>query len=159
MLASGRRKRLLAMTAIALLTLLPVGAVSAAEAHVAVGAASCKQWNVSGAWATSQSNNFHVAFHFTQTRTTLGGTATLNPYEQAAAQYTTPSTRVTGTLKGSHLVVKISWRRTSGQVSTGRYTGTVSKGAVRGSDLDITTPGAATVSWAGRGPTRCVIGG
>ena len=120
------------------------------------GLARCTQWNISGTWATSQGNNFHVTFRFTQNKTVIGGVASLPPKEQAAATYTKPTSKIVGTLKGSHLVVRIRYTRTSGVTLTGLYIGTVTHGSLKGTGRDITTPGAAAVSWAGKGPTRCV---
>jgi hypothetical protein len=155
--ANGRitmRKQTLALTVFCAIALFPVGAV-AAGLHAAPKVAQCKQWNVSGAWATHQSNNFHVAFHFTQTGTTFTGTATVSSAEQTQAGYTSPTASVTGTLKGSHLALRTVWLSPAGKV-VGAYKGTVSKGTVKGSGRDITTPGATAVSWAGKGPTKCV---
>lgn len=120
------------------------------------GQAQCAQWNISGTWATRQGNNYHVTFRFSQNKTVIGGVSSLSPKEQAAASYTKPTSKIVGTLKGSHLVVRIRYTRTSGVTLTGLYIGTVTHGALKGTGRDITTPGATAVSWAGRGPTRCV---
>jgi hypothetical protein len=120
------------------------------------GQAQCAQWNISGTWTTSQGNNFHVTFRFSQNKTVIGGVSSLSPKEQAAASYTKPTSKIVGTLKGSHLVVRIRYTRTSGATLTGLYIGTIRHGALTGTGHDVTTPGAAPVSWVGKGPTRCV---
>lgn len=143
-----------------MLVLLAAGIATASGARSqAQMVAGCKQWNVSGTWSTSQGNNYHVTFHFVQTGTTFKGTGTLTAQERAAAGYTAAPGKVKGTLKGSHLVLTGTWIRTSGAPVSGRYVGTVSKGAVKGSGRDITTPGAAAVAWSGKGPTKCVAKG
>jgi hypothetical protein len=155
--ADGRiamRKQTLALTVFCASALFPVGAV-AAGLHAAPKAAHCKQWNVTGTWATHQANNFHIAFQFRQTGTTFTGTASLSSAEEKRAGYTSPTAPVTGTLKGSHLALKTVWQTPAGKI-VGAYKGTVSKGTVTGSGRDITTPGAAALAWAGTGPTKCV---
>ncbi len=144
-------KRLSAAVLVTIAVLVPAGSGSA-RPHVA----ACAHWNISGTWLTSQGNNYHVTFHFTQTKTVIGGISTLTPQEQAAATYTTRTSKIQGTLIGSHLVVKIRYTKTSGQTLTGRYSGTITHGSLHGSGRDITTPGATAVSWTGKGPTRCL---
>ena len=116
---------------------------------------ACRQWSIKGAWATSQGNDFHVMFDFTQTRKTLGGTASLSASEQARAGYASPNAKITGTINGNHLSVRAYWKRGSATI-VGQYIGMVSRGSVRGNGRDITDPGAAAVSWSGTGPTSCL---
>jgi hypothetical protein len=144
-------KRLCAALLVTLAALVAAGAGSAR-----MDAAACAQWNISGTWATSQGNNYHVTFHFTQNRTIIGGVASLSPQEQAKANYTTRTSKIQGTLVGSHLIVKIRYTKTSGPTLTGRYVGTITHGSLSGSGRDITTPGATATAWQGKGPTRCV---
>jgi hypothetical protein len=153
------RSRLLASTLVAVTVLLVAGIATASgarsEAHMVP---ACKQWNVTGTWPTSQ-GFYHVTFHFVQTGTTFTGTGTLSAKERAQVGYTAAPGKVKGTLKGSHLVLTGTWIRTSGAPISGRYVGTVSKGAVKGTGRDITTPGATAVAWSGKGPTKCVTKG
>ena len=155
--ADGRNtmcKRTLALTVFCAIALFPVSAVAAGH-QAATKAAQCKQWNVSGTWATHQSNNFHVAFYFKQTGMTFTGKATISAAEQTQAGYTSPTASLTGTLKGTRLALRSVWLTPTGKI-IGAYKGTVSKGTIKGSGRDITTPGAPAVSWAGKGPTSCV---
>ena len=144
-------KRLSAAALMAIAALVAAGTGSA-RTHVA----ACAHWNISGTWLTSQGNNYHVTFHFTQAKTVIGGIASLTPQEQAQATYTTRTSKIQGTLVGSHLVVKIRYTKTGGPTLTGRYVGTISQGSLTGSGRDITTPGAVSVAWTGKGPTRCL---
>lgn len=135
-------------------TIAVLAAAGSGSAHPE--AIRCAHWNISGTWATSQGNNYHVTFHFTQTKTVIGGIASLTPQEQAQATYTTRTSKIQGTLIGNHLTVRIRYTKTSGLTLTGRYVGTISRGSLTGTGRDITTPGAQPVSWRGKGPTRCV---
>ncbi|MBA3843590.1 MAG: hypothetical protein H0X39_13445 [Actinobacteria bacterium] len=136
---------------VTVMALVATGAGTARPAH-----AQCAQWNISGTWVTSQGNNYHVTFRFSQNKTVIGGVSSLSRKEQAAATYTTPTSKIVGTLKGSHLVVKIRYTKTSGVTLTGLYIGTITHGSLKGTGRDITTPGATAVAWSGKGPTRCV---
>jgi hypothetical protein len=150
------RTQIVALGALGAIALLPLGA-TATPARASSRAAACKQWNVSGSWSTTQSNNYHVAFRFAQTGTTFTGTSTLPAAEATAGGFVSPTGKVTGTLKGSHLVLKTVWTKTTGR-AVGQYMGKVTKGKVTGSGHDVTNPAAPgpTFSWSGKGPTRCV---
>jgi hypothetical protein len=117
----------------------------------------CKQWSVSGTWATFQTNDYHIAFRFIQKGTAVTGVATLPAAEATRFGFTGNTGKFKGTLKGSHLIVRVHWpRKTTGQFLVGQYMGTVSKTAIKGTGRDITTPGATSVSWTGKGSAKCV---
>jgi hypothetical protein len=144
---------------VALLLGLSATAASAASTHShghSNGMAKACKWNVTGTWTTTQGNDYHVTFRLKQSGTVLSGQGVLTAAEQAKAGYTTRAGNLTGSVKGSHLVLRVSWKVTAtGQVRTGQYMGTLSKGKVVGSGRDITTPGAQSVSWSGTGPAKC----
>jgi hypothetical protein len=118
---------------------------------------ACKQWNVSGTWATFQTNNYHISFRFLQKGTAVTGVATLPKAEATRFGFVANTGKFRGTLKGSHLSVRVHWpRTTAGALLVAQYVGTVSKTAIKGTGRDITTPGAATLSWTGRGSAKCV---
>ncbi len=146
-----RRRFMLGM--LSAITFLVVGAAGERVQAAAGAPQACRQWNITGAWATSQANNFHVTFHFKQTGTTLAGTATLPAAEAASLGYATG--KLTGTVKGSHLALTMTWKNGP----TAAYIATVSKGALKGSGRAIATPSNAWTSWWGNGPTRCVQAG
>jgi hypothetical protein len=150
------REQILALAAFGAITLLSLGAATT-PARAAARVAVCKQWNVSGSWSTTQSNNYHVAFRFAQTGTTFTGTATLPAGEATAGGFASRTGKVTGTVRGSHLILKTVWTKTTGR-AVGQYMGVVSHGKVTGSGHDITNPSAPgpSVSWSGKGPARCV---
>lgn len=151
-------KQVLALAMLGAVVLLPFGAIATPASAARV--APCKQWSVSGSWSTSQSNDYHVGFRFAQTGTTFTGTATLPPQEASAGGFVSRTGKVTGTMRGSHLVLKTVWQKTTGR-AVGQYMGTVSKGKVTGSGHDITNPSAPgpLVVWTGTGPTACVHAG
>ena len=117
----------------------------------------CKQWSVSGTWATYQTNDYHIAFRFSQKGTAVTGVATLPRAEATRFGFTANVGKFKGTLKGSHLSVRVHWpRTTTGALLVAQYVGTVSKNAIKGTGHDITTPGAATIAWTGAGSAKCV---
>ena len=119
------KKQVLAFATIGAVVLFPFGAI--ATPANAARVAPCKQWSVSGSWATSQSNDYHVGFRFAQTGTTFTGTATLPALEASAGGFVARTGKVTGTMRGSHLVLKTVWQKTTGR-AVGQYMGTVSSG-------------------------------
>ena len=141
-----------ALVALGGAVVLPIGA-AAASAHPS---AACKQWNITGTWTSAASNNYHVTFAFVQKGTKLRGVASTPPAEAAIIGYTKGP--LTGTLKGSHVNIVVVWTRSTLDhvVHRGNYYGRVSKGMIAGSGRDLSVPGAGTVSWSARGPTKCV---
>jgi hypothetical protein len=125
-------KQVLALATIGAAVLSAFGA--AATPASAARVAACKQWSVSGSWSTSQTNAYHVAFRFAQTGTSFPGTATLPPQEASAGGFVSRTGKVTGTMRGSHLVLKTVWQKTTGR-AVGQYMGTVSKGKGKGDGL------------------------
>lgn len=121
---------------------------AATPSPTATAAPRCQQWDVSGTWQTSASNNYNATFSFQQSGTSISGTATLPAHEQARAGYTSPTGSLSGTLVGDQFDVTVTWAGRSGPVR-GRYTGTVVQGR-------ITNGTADAFSWNGSGPTRCV---
>ena len=135
---------------------LALGAVTA-SAHVTEFAAkTCQHWNVTGRWASAQSNNYHVTFQLKQVGTKVTGTATNPPGEAASLGYKTGP--ITGTVKGSQIVLTVHWQKSSvtGITHIGRYPGTITSGHIAGNHAtDLAFPGPH-VSWTAHGPTRCV---
>jgi hypothetical protein len=120
-------------------------------------AVTCKQWSVSGTWATYQTNDYHISFRFIQKGTAVTGVATLPAAEATRFGFTGNAGKFKGTLKGGHLIVRVHWpRTTAGELLVAQYMGTVSKTAIKGSGRDLTTPGAPSVSWSGKGSAKCV---
>jgi hypothetical protein len=125
-----------------------------AQACFAITAAVCRQWDVTGTWATAHGDNkYHPSFTFQQSGTAITGTASLSGAEQTLAGYTSPAGSVTGTMRGDQLDVIVTWSGRNGAVQ-GHYFGTVTQGRVTGSAAAV---GASTgIGWTGTGPTRCV---
>jgi hypothetical protein len=140
---------------------LVAGIVWLAVAGSAAGAqkagVACKQWSVTGTWATYQTNDYHISFRFSQKGTAVTGVATLPAAEATRFGFTANAGKFKGTLKGSHLSVRVHWpRTTTGKLLVAQYVGTVSKKAIKGTGRDITTPGAPPLSWTGSGSAKCV---
>lgn len=118
---------------------------------------ACTQWDVSGTWATSQSNAYTPEFVFQQQGTAVTGTATIPPDQEARANYSGPTGQVQGALAGDQLKVTVTWppRVRDGVVVQGVYMATVVSGGIQnGSAVD---PGSgASVTWQGSGAPRCV---
>jgi hypothetical protein len=153
------RLKPLSAVAFAVTSLLTLGAASV-QAHTSTTAAAlakCAQWNVTGTWRSSATNNFHVAFRFAQKGTHVTGAATIPPAEATIVGYATGT--LTGTVKGSHLRIVVIWApRASDHVQLHAvYTGTVVKNHVIGGfGRDVTTkPAPGAVAWSASGPSRC----
>jgi hypothetical protein len=119
-------------------------------------ATTCEHWNVTGSWPSEQSNNYHVTFQLKQVGTKVTGTAVNPPSEAATLGYKTGP--ITGTVKGSHIVLTVRWMKSSvtGLTHIGHYPGTITSGHIAGNAAsDLAFPGP-TVSWAAHGPTRCL---
>jgi hypothetical protein len=126
-------------------------------AQVANAAAnSCQHWNVTGSWPSAQSNNYHVTFQLKQVGTKVTGTATNPPGEAASLGYKTGT--ITGTVKGSHVVLTVHWEKSSitGVSNIGRYPGTITSGHIAGNDASNLVAAGPPIAWAAHGPTRCV---
>jgi hypothetical protein len=154
-------RRILTPNAFVAALALAAGILCLVVAGSAFGAqkagAVCKQWSVGGTWATYQTNDYHISFHFIQKGTVVTGVATLPKAEATRFGFVANAGKFKGTLKGSHLVVRVHWpRTTAGALLVAQYMGTVSKTAIRGSGRDITTPGAPSVAWTGTGSAKCV---
>ena len=135
---------------------LVLGAATA-SAHVTNPTAkTCQHWNVTGSWPSAQSNNYHVTFQLKQVGTKVTGTATNPPSEAAKLGYKTDP--ITGTVKGSNIVLTVHWEKSSitGISHIGHYPGTITSGHIAGNHAsDLAAPGP-TVSWTAHGPTRCI---
>jgi hypothetical protein len=123
----------------------------------AAGPSACTQYMISGTWQTSESNNYHLTFTFTQSGTALTGTASFSDEEGARAGYGGAiSGPLSGTLIGNRLDFVVTMPpKLDGTLSLGHYTGTVSDGQVSGSLRDDAVPNGPTFTWSGSGPTSC----
>jgi hypothetical protein len=132
-----------------------LGAATASAEATSSAAKTCQHWNVTGSWPSAQSNNYHVTFQLKQVGTKVTGTATNPPGEAAKLGYRTGP--ITGTVKGSHVLLTVHWEKSSltGISHIGRYPGTITRSHIAGNHAsDLAAPGP-TVSWAAHGPTRC----
>ena len=103
------------------------------------------EWQVTGTWNVTQTNNYHPVFEITQTGVTLTGTATLSESEATAGGYTGTTGTGSGSVTGNEFVFLVEWpRRTDGKIITGAYTGKVTEGEIDGRDN----------GWYGIGPSR-----
>jgi hypothetical protein len=110
---------------------------------------SC-QWIVTGSWNTTSSNNYHPVFDIQQTGTALSGTATLPADEAVNADYNGTVGTGTGSVVGNVFTYTVTWppRKSTGQVISGTYTGTITEGRIEGQ--------AGSATWSGTGPSTCV---
>jgi hypothetical protein len=130
-----------------------VGAVALGGHDRIALAQSCLQYDATGTWPTAQGNAYHPTFSFSQSGTSISGSATLPADEASRAGFSSNTGGVSGSLNGSRLDVTVSWQKEDGGVS-GRYTATVvptgdTTGSLSGGD-------AGGNSWTGSGPLRCV---
>lgn len=127
---------------------------------VCVPSPGCAQYVINGTWQTSQSNNYHLTFTFTQSGTALTGTAHFSDEEGARAGYGGAiSGPLTGTLVGNRLDFVVSMPpKLDSTLSHGHYTGTVSDGQVSGTARDDAVVNGPTVTWSGSGATSCASG-
>jgi hypothetical protein len=88
-------------------------------------AAGVCQYQISGSWNVTQSNNYHPVFAITQDGTTLSGTATLTQAEAGQAGFSSNTGAGTGTLVGDQFTFSVTWQSAKGGIVTGVYTGTV----------------------------------
>ncbi len=133
-------------------TSIPTGGINPSSA-----AGTCSQWNISGTWATSQENGYHVTFVLQQSGTTLTGTASLSAAEAQRGGYTGTTGTVAGTLVGNHVDVIVTWpKKMDGTILRGHYSGTVTSGAISGRADNPDLPSYAGISWSGTGAARCV---
>jgi hypothetical protein len=141
---------------VATLVGLVLGAATASARVSNSAAKTCQHWNVTGRWPSAQSNNYHVTFQLKQVGTKVTGTATNPPSEAASLGYKTGP--ITGTVKGSQIVLTVHWEKSSstGISHIGRYPGTITSGHMAGPHAtDLAIPGPL-VSWTAHGPTRCI---
>jgi len=156
------RARLLLGLIVTLAGLAAAGISTASHAVSAATGANCAQLNVTGTWTTIQSNVYHVTWHFTQKGTAITGTAVLPAEDAANGGYTGTVGHVTGSIKGSHLDVTVTWPpHTDGKISHGRYAGTVTEGpgsrgghVTDGQAWDLVNP-STKASWTGSGAATC----
>jgi hypothetical protein len=115
-------------------------------------AQSCLQYDATGSWSTAQGNGYHPTFAFSQSGTSMSGTATLPGGEASRAGFSSNTGSVVGSLNGASLNVNVTWQKDDGAV-TGNYTATV----VPSSDTTGTLSGgsAGGPSWTGGGPLHC----
>jgi hypothetical protein len=128
-----------------------------ASAQVTDSAAkACQHWNVTGRWASAQSNNYKGTFQLKQVGSKVTGTATNPASEAASLGFKTG--KINGTVKGSHVVLTVHWEKSSitGISDIGHYPGTITSGHMAGNDAsDLAVPGPH-VAWTAHGPTRCI---
>jgi hypothetical protein len=110
----------------------------------------CAQWSVAGSWTTTQNGNLPVYFNFSQSGTTVTGTA-------SAPTTSLPTGTVSGTLIGNQLNIVVTWTATV----QGAYSGTVTTGQIlnNGQSHQVGAPPSSSVSWSGTGPATCTGGG
>lgn len=130
-----------AVRALAILALTLAGFLTTATG--ASAATACERPNVAGAWVSSQSNagGIPVYYTFTQSGTTIGGTAS----------FAGIGATVSGTLTGSTLTFTVSYSNGA----TGRYTGTVTPTSISGTAVQLSPPPNITVSWSATGKAKC----
>ena len=116
----------------------------------------CAQFTLSGVWRATQANNYSPTFTFSQSGTSLSGTATLPGNEQARAGFRSSTGQITGSLVGTALDFTVTWQGPNGAI-VGRYTGTVSQGDSAGTG-QVRNGNAGGVSWSGSGPAACAGG-
>jgi hypothetical protein len=152
-----RRLSAIAVGVAALLGLAIPGAAGwSSQPGVAVAAGVCEQWDVTGTWPTEAANDYHAVFTFSQSGTSLSGSATLPPHEAARARYTGTTGSVRGTITGDRLEVFVTWPpKDDGTVLTGKYTGGVVAGGSPGTGV-ISGGDAGGFAWSGGGPAKCV---
>jgi hypothetical protein len=117
-------------------------------------AQTCVQYDATGTWQTSQGNAYHPTFSFSQSGTSMSGSATLPADEATRAGFASNTGGVTGSLRGDRLDVTVSWQKADGGGVSGRYTASVEQsgpgtGRLLGGD-------AGGSSWTGGGPLQCV---
>src|ERR1700760_2329269 len=64
-------------------------------------AQACKQWSVTGAWKSAQSNRNYVTYRFVQRGDKLSGTAIQSPAAGVLSGFRNGT--LSGTLKGDHI--------------------------------------------------------
>ena len=111
--------------ALVLAAVVGVAVSGLAAATPAKWGAAWSQYDVTGSWQVTQSNVYHVTFAFSQSGTTLTGTATLPPAEATASHYTGTVGQITkGSLVGDQLDVVVTWPKlTNGGLDRGRVHG------------------------------------
>ena len=134
-------------------TSLVVVLLGAAASLPGAGAQTCSQFAVSGTWQTHQGNNYDPAFSFSQSGTSVSGTATLPGSQAANAGFSGSGTISQGSLTGNQLDVTVSWPKADGSRVQGRYTATVVPGASGQGSLSGGSAGGT--SWTGSGPLTC----
>jgi hypothetical protein len=107
----------------------------------------CNQWNVTGAWKTTQGGSVPISFTFQQSSTQVQGSA--------SAPSLNLNGPLSGTLSGNQLSVVVSW---SASVQ-GNYSGTVQQGKIVDGTTNQVGSSSPGTSWSGTGPTSCVNGG
>jgi hypothetical protein len=144
---------------IALAALFALAALQWAGQPAAVAQAGCDQYDVTGAWPTHQGNDYDPTFNFSQSGTSVSGTATLPDGQWQRAGYTGNTGQITsGSNAGNHLDVTVTWPpRNDGSVAVGQYTATVTATAQEGQGqlTDGRAGGPGGVSWTGGGPAKC----
>src|SRR5581483_9270140 len=84
----------------------------------------CGRFSIAGEWRASQANGYAPTFAFTQSGSTITGTATLSASDQARAGFRSPTGAIAGSLVGAALDFTVTWQGANGPI-TGRYTATV----------------------------------
>jgi hypothetical protein len=132
-------------------TIAPPTSTLPPETTTATTAPACLQWNVAGTWSTMHGDGgYHPTFAFTQTDTTITGTATVPAHEQEGAGYSGSGT-VAGSLVGDQLVVDVQWPgRDGGPGASGTYTATITSAGLQNGKA------GPVLDWIGSGPAVCV---
>lgn len=114
------------------------------------GDLACSQWDITGKWKLSQSNNFHPDFTLTQQGATIIGNATVSTEEQARAGFSSPTGSIFGKIAGNQVTLVVIWppRNSDRAVLSATYKGTVTDGQMEGK-VDPND------SWSAEGPTKC----
>jgi hypothetical protein len=146
------RIRALLVVAGGAVAVLALGILAGGPSASAQGA--CVQFDITGTWSTHQANNYDPTFSFTQSGTTLSGSATLPGNQLANAGYS-GSGSVSGSLAGTSLDVTVVWPKADGSSVSGHYTATIAATGTTGQG-QLNGGMAGSLAWTGGGPATCV---
>jgi hypothetical protein len=123
----------------------------------------CLDWNVTGTWSISQSNDYHPTWHLTQVGDHITGTEVLSTEDEDRGDYDGTTSSLTGTIEGDTLEITVtSPPKNDGPPVEGEFLGDVTSTDMP-DDADVSGPAGAPgdpqadgVTWSGVGTARCI---
>jgi len=123
----------------------------------------CLDWNVTGTWSISQSNDYHPTWHLTQVGDRITGTEVLSTEDEDRGNYDGTTSSLTGTIVGDTMEITVtSPPKNNGPPVEGEFLGDVTSTDMP-DDADVSGPAGAPgdpqadgVTWSGVGTARCI---